>query len=187
MTEQERREYLRLQKKYVILEDIVNALCDEIPCEYCPFNKNKLSCKRDCELGYIDESVKLDLLPYIRKKIQEEDGREGYMFVNEFVGWRKTVQIPLDSELVIQEAIKRFGEDKQKVVAMEEMSELIKAISKDIRGQGDRNNLIEEIADVYIMLEQLKEMYGFTNRELRLNINTKVERLRSIVGPEEPK
>ena len=109
------------------------------------------------------------------------------MFVNEFVGWRKTVQIPLDSELVIQEAIKRFGEDKQKVVAMEEMSELIKAISKDIRGQGDRNNLIEEIADVYIMLEKLKEMYGFTNRELRLNINTKVERLRSIVGPEEPK
>lgn len=42
------------------------------------------------------------------------------------------------------------------IVAMEECSELIQAISKYLRGR--ETNLEEEIADVEIMLEQLKIM-----------------------------
>lgn len=53
-------------------------------------------------------------------------------------------------------AIYSYGESTQMIVAMEECSELIQAISKKIRGR--ETNVEEEIADVEIMLEQLKLM-----------------------------
>ena len=56
--------------------------------------------------------------------------------------------------------INHYGHLNQKIVATEEFGELIQAISKDQRGEGDRDNLIEEIADCEIMLTQLRIMYG---------------------------
>lgn len=55
-----------------------------------------------------------------------------------------------------RKAIGNYGEAAQQIVAMEECSELIQAISKKLRGR--ETNLEEEIADVEIMLEQLKLM-----------------------------
>ena len=52
------------------------------------------------------------------------------------------------------EAIKKYGEQAQEGVAQEECAELIQAISKKHRGK--KHNIAEEIADVEIMLEQLK-------------------------------
>ena len=52
-----------------------------------------------------------------------------------------------------------YGEDAQKVVAIEEMAELQKEICKDLRGDGRSDHIAEEIADVEIMLKQLKNMY----------------------------
>lgn len=60
-------------------------------------------------------------------------------------------------DLIIKSAIDTFGEKHQKNIAQEELSELIQAISKDLRGK--KHNVEEEIADVEIMLEQLKRMY----------------------------
>ena len=51
--------------------------------------------------------------------------------------------------------IKHYGHTNQFNKAVEELSELIRAIVRD-----DKDNLIEEMADVYIMLEQLKIMCG---------------------------
>ena len=51
-------------------------------------------------------------------------------------------------------AINTFGEKAQEGVAIEECSELIQAISHKHRGR--EHNIPEEIADVEIMLEQLK-------------------------------
>lgn len=55
-----------------------------------------------------------------------------------------------------RKAIGNYGEAAQQIVAMGECSELIQAISKKLRGR--ETNLEEEIADVEIMLEQLKLM-----------------------------
>ena len=60
---------------------------------------------------------------------------------------------------VYLEAIKTFGALPQMVIVMEECSELQKEISKIIREKGNLENLAEEIADVEIMIEQLKYMY----------------------------
>lgn len=56
-------------------------------------------------------------------------------------------------------AINSYGTEMQKVVACEEMSELQKELCKSLRGRKNREAIVEEIADVEIMLEQLKLMY----------------------------
>lgn len=47
----------------------------------------------------------------------------------------------------------------QKIVAIEELSELQKKLTKDLRGNANDEHIAEEMADVEIMLEQLKIMY----------------------------
>lgn len=44
--------------------------------------------------------------------------------------------------------------DSQKVIAIEEMGELIQAVTKDMRGKTDLQNLSEEIGDVVLTLAQ---------------------------------
>ena len=62
------------------------------------------------------------------------------------------------------DAIKKYGEKAQEEVAIEEMAELIQAISHKHRGR--EHNIAEEIADVEIMLEQLKIINGCRNKVL---------------------
>ena len=44
-------------------------------------------------------------------------------------------------------------------VAAEEMSELTRALSRNNRGEDNADNIAEEIADVEIMLYQLKQIF----------------------------
>lgn len=73
---------------------------------------------------------------------------------------------------IYAEAIKKWGSVSQMLMAVEEMSELQKAILKYLRclnfGRGDLescvNALIEETADVEITLEQLKMIFSCSTR-----------------------
>ena len=70
---------------------------------------------------------------------------------------------------VLKAAIDKYGNDSQLAVAQEECAELIQAISKlnsasssDHPGRTAKaamNNLMEETADVGIMLDQIRIMY----------------------------
>ena len=64
------------------------------------------------------------------------------------------------SEL-LQEAVTRWGKESQSFMAIEEMAELTKALSKAYRKFGTEQivNILEEIADVRIMLDQLQIMF----------------------------
>ena len=57
-------------------------------------------------------------------------------------------------------------QDKSMVIAMEELAELQQAISKGIRGKLNKDNLTEEIADVYIVLDWIEAYYNIDNEEL---------------------
>lgn len=57
-------------------------------------------------------------------------------------------------------AVKAYGKQSQLIMAMEEMAELTKELSKNIRGAKNTTAISEEIADVEIMLEQLKVIFG---------------------------
>jgi len=62
---------------------------------------------------------------------------------------------------LMQKAIQKWGIDLQIDLAQEECAELIEAIAHWRRGRDDCNTkLIEEIADVKIMIRQLELVFG---------------------------
>lgn len=77
-----------------------------------------------------------------------------------------------------KQAIDLYGEKAQKLMAIEEMSELTKEICKDFRGKLNREHLIEEMADVLIMLDQMLLLYKISGEEVGLMRIKKVERLK---------
>ncbi|MGY5213434.1 nucleoside triphosphate pyrophosphohydrolase family protein [Bifidobacterium adolescentis] len=77
------------------------------------------------------------------------------------------------------ETIRINGTAIQSVVCMEELSELIQAISKRLRGDLDLdNNLAEEMADVTISIYQLQRMYDISDEDIHAWIDRKSERQR---------
>ena len=77
-----------------------------------------------------------------------------------------------------KKAIKTYGEKAQKLMAIEEMSELTKEICKDFRGKLDREHLIEEIIDVIITIDQLIMMYEISEEEIVSMCIRKMNRLK---------
>lgn len=87
---------------------------------------------------------------------------------------------------VLQQAVDTYGKEAQTDMAIEEMSELTKALLKHRQAERSpeawdyektRQNILEEIADVIIMLTQLVIIYG--GREaIQQNISEKVDRLK---------
>lgn len=84
------------------------------------------------------------------------------------------------------ETMDRYGIERQSLVAMEELSELQKAISKLVRNpeertkplefKGLRHNLIEEMADVLICMDQLINFYKIDRSEIQDTIQAKQKR-----------
>ena len=68
---------------------------------------------------------------------------------------------------VCQAAVNTFGKESQKLIAIEEMSELTKALCKGTRYPGTADvldNVAEEIADVRIMLDQLEYLFNCADK-----------------------
>jgi len=64
---------------------------------------------------------------------------------------------------ILERAVDTYGVQSQIIKAVEEMAELTKELCKDA-GSGERVDLIaEEMADVEIMLEQLRYIYRREN------------------------
>lgn len=61
--------------------------------------------------------------------------------------------------------------ENQTVKAMEEMAELIQALSKK-----NRKNILEEMADVCVMLEQIMYFYDIGKAELETVMDIKMDR-----------
>lgn len=69
----------------------------------------------------------------------------------------------MNKEYLYKKAIAVWGIQAQLNMAVEECAELIKAIQKRKRGNDNStiDPLLEEMADVEIMLEQLKEIFNY--------------------------
>lgn len=61
---------------------------------------------------------------------------------------------------IYKDAIEFFGVTSQKIMVIEEMSELTKELCKELRDRGDIGHIAEELADVEITLAQIKMIYG---------------------------
>lgn len=83
------------------------------------------------------------------------------------------------------ELYKKLLEDygyAQVIVAIEELSELQKELCKALRYKLNEINLIEEIADVEIMLEQMKLYYEIDEEQLEKVKQYKLERTKQRLG-----
>ena len=87
---------------------------------------------------------------------------------------------------VLQQAIDTYGKDNQLWMVIEEISELAKEICKNKRGQRNEEQIADEIADVTIMLEQAKMIFGNAD-QVEKQIQYKVNRLKFRIGLEKGK
>ena len=83
----------------------------------------------------------------------------------------------MERDEILKAAIARYGEKAQMIIAMEEMAELTKELSKNLRGDHKEDAIAEEIADVRIMLDHLEIMFDCAGAAA-LYESAKVERLR---------
>jgi NTP pyrophosphatase (non-canonical NTP hydrolase) len=83
---------------------------------------------------------------------------------------------------IMQNAVRKYGVDAQDDIAIEEMSELTKAIIKNRRYKtfATLESIYEELADVYIMLEQM--MMSLDKDRVQSYVNSKLERLNERLG-----
>ena len=92
--------------------------------------------------------------------------------------------VPAEQAELLKEAISKWGESLQMVMAVEECSELQKEVCKIMRGDRslDRiNKLASEIADVRLMCLQLEYMFGIWNKVAE-ETTAKLERLKRLLN-----
>lgn len=67
------------------------------------------------------------------------------------------------------------------VLAIEELSELQKAIVKYLRGSEDKMSVVEEMADVALSIMSLQSILGIPTDDLYKAMNVKANRLNSVI------
>ena len=84
------------------------------------------------------------------------------------------------------ENAEHYGYDAQREVLYEEMAELTQAISKYRRNNSKKNfdNIIEEIADVEVMLHQIKHLLGINPKYVEQIKIEKVNRTKENIARE---
>ena len=92
-----------------------------------------------------------------------------------------------ERKAVYEKALLTWGSKAQTMMVIEEMSELTKALCKNFRGNPNDEDIADEIADVTIMLEQLRLIYGLNDlvcEHMDMKIIRLKERLR--MDPTDP-
>ena len=80
--------------------------------------------------------------------------------------------------------LEKFGSISELIITVEELSELQKEVTKQLRNEGKMENLVEEMADVYIVMEYLKLIFAINDEDIKTEIAFKIDRLMSRLGEE---
>lgn len=68
------------------------------------------------------------------------------------------------------------------IIVMEELAELSKEVSKELRGKGDHTNILEELADVQLGIYYVQEICKINDDELHKAMNIKMKRLEEVLN-----
>ena len=77
-------------------------------------------------------------------------------------------------------ALDKWGADAQILMFIEESAEATEAILYNRRGKVHVDNVIEELADLQIMLHQMRALYDYDGKFLGI-YNQKLQRLRDLI------
>lgn len=75
----------------------------------------------------------------------------------------------------MQACVDAYGVEHVKYIAIQEMAELTKELTDDLRGKPDEDGILEELADVACVVEYLKLAYGISDEYLAAAMNVKVD------------
>lgn len=90
----------------------------------------------------------------------------------------------MDMQLIYQKTISRWGEDAQYDQMVEECAELIAALKHFRRGKVNQQVVIDELADVTLMLGQLTWMFGA--EQVEAAVQQKLQKLDKLLdAPDE--
>ena len=81
-----------------------------------------------------------------------------------------------------RQAIATYGKENQLIVAIEELSELQKELCKALRNKANIEHIVEEMADVDIIFNQLKIIFEIGENEIEANKRYKLNRLRDRIN-----
>lgn len=93
---------------------------------------------------------------------------------------REAAEMAQHKKEICRAALDKWGAEAQTLMVFEEMSELQKELCKHARGKDNREEIAEEIADVEIMLEQMKILHD-CRREVAKFKKMKLERLKGRI------
>lgn len=97
------------------------------------------------------------------------------IFINEFSANRPKLTDDERAEILCK-SLKRCDWSTKSLVIMEELAELSQQVSKQARHEGSEIDLLEEMADVYICLEFLKEKFNITELKMNKAVDIKLRR-----------
>ena len=80
---------------------------------------------------------------------------------------------------IYEKTINRWGEKAQFDQAIEECAELIATLQHYARGKVGPENVLHELADVYLMVGQLQYMFG--EEEFEMAVKEKVSKLNVLL------
>lgn len=80
---------------------------------------------------------------------------------------------------IIKKSIKYDGNTKKQIIAIEEMAELQKELTKELRSESpfDFYGMLEEISDVYICLKALQLIFDISDADISDGIDIKLNRM----------
>jgi hypothetical protein len=85
----------------------------------------------------------------------------------------------VDEEKIMNKALAYYGTVNQEIIVVEELSELQKEVTKDLRGKLDIDHMTEEIADAEIAIKYLKLINHIPQENVDLIKKAKLQRLRN--------
>lgn len=85
------------------------------------------------------------------------------------------IRISYEQKRVLESAISKYGGEHQKMKCIEEMGELVTAMSREQDLRSTSEEVITEIADVFVTLNQLAMLYGI--QDVQEEFDRKVARL----------
>ena len=92
-----------------------------------------------------------------KRRLKAEIKKRGLVFLPE-LGY----MFMQTNDETFTEPLEHYGKFTQIVKCMEECGELIRALGKHLCNEGSYENVVEELADVDIMLSQMRYIFGHT-------------------------
>lgn len=118
------------------------------------------------------------LIEYIYELVNHIESQVSNLFdLISCIGCADELKSPKENNItqICQQLINKFGAEHQIVIAIEELSELQKELCKILREEADGVALMEEIADVEIVLEQVKLILK-NHKDVNFLIDKKLQR-----------